>query len=306
MVLQRAKPFMKWLGGKSRLLPLLAARYPKELKQGLIHHYYEPFVGGGAVFFNVLQNYPIRHAYLSDVNAEIILVYQIIQQHLDSLVEALQQHQARYNSLNDISRREYFYEIRKSYNEKKATVYLPFSEGGVERAAHSIFLNKTCFNGLFRFNHKGEFNAPFGKYVKPRILNKENLRRVSGILQAVELKVADFETMQERTDYHHSFVYFDPPYRPLSTTAHFTAYCSQKFDDFEQSKLAKLFHGLDAKGAKLMMSNSDPRNNNAADSFFDDLYAGFTISRVPCSRRINCMAGKRGQINEIVITNYEI
>ncbi|MES2732955.1 MAG: Dam family site-specific DNA-(adenine-N6)-methyltransferase, partial [Bacteroidota bacterium] len=255
---------------------------------------------------HVLQNYPIRHAYLSDVNAEIILVYQTIQQRLGSLLEALQEYQARYDFMSESSRRDYFYEIRKSYNEKKAAVYLPFSEACIERAAHIIFLNKTCFNGLFRFNHKGEFNAPFGRYVKPRILNAENLKRVSGILQSVELKTADFEMMNERPDYQHSFVYLDPPYRPLSSTARFTAYCTQTFGDPEQCQLAKLFQVLHAKGAKLMLSNSDPRNNDEADSFFDDLYAGFTISRVPCSRRINCVAGKRGQINEIVITNYEV
>jgi DNA adenine methylase len=299
-----AKPFLKWAGGKSQLLEKFAAFYPDELQNGKIQNYFEPFIGGGAVFFEVAKRYAIKTAFLYDINPELILTYRVIQQDVFKLIEILETYKNKYEKLNEQKQSDFYYEVRDEFNRKQLIVNkIKYSEEWIFRAAQIIFMNKTCFNGLFRFNQKGGFNVPVGKYKNPKILDERNLLKVSELLQIAEIKLADF-TEIEKDIKDNSFVYFDPPYRPISKTSGFTSYSKHKFEDAEQIKLAKLFHLLNSKGIKQMLSNSDPKNNDPTDDFFDELYKEFNIFRVPARRMINSDASKRTAINEIVVTNY--
>lgn len=300
-----AKPFLKWAGGKTQLLAQFAQHYPAALTEGHIRRYVEPFVGSGAVFWEIVQRFDIAEVYLSDINVELILVYRVVQQAPEELIEQLAEHHAHYYELDEEERKRYFYEIRDRYNEQRFDFdYAQFNAGWVQRAAYMIFLNKTCFNGLYRVNAKGKFNVPFGRYKKPAILDAPNLRRISQLLQKAELRVAPFTECASVVD-DQTFVYFDPPYRPISTTSSFTSYAKDKFDDDDQRALAAFFRKLDAQcGAKLMLSNSDPTNENPDDDFFETLYAGFQIHRVFANRMINSKAERRGKITELLITNY--
>jgi DNA adenine methylase len=301
-----ARPFLKWAGGKGQLLSKFRELYPKQLKNKKIKLFYEPFLGSGAVFFDIAQNYKIESAILYDINEELILAYKVIQKDVSKLLDFLFRYQRDYLKLDKLKRREYYYEQRTNYNLQRFNIdYDKYSENWISRAAQLIFLNKTCFNGLFRVNSKGEFNSPVGDYDKPTICNEQNLSTVSEILEIAEIKKADFKEII--ADFKaESFVYFDPPYRPISKTANFRAYSKHDFTDVEQIQLADLFRQLDAKGAKLMLSNSDPKNNNDQDNFFDDIYKDYNIYRIPAKRVINSDATKRGIINEIVVTNYSI
>ncbi|OUD12930.1 DNA adenine methylase [Thioflexithrix psekupsensis] len=293
-----AKPFLKWAGGKAQLLKQFESYYPKELHQGEIEQYIEPFIGGGAVFFALMQRFPIQYSLISDVNVDLILTYQVIQQQPEQLVTVLAQYQQQYRQLSEEKRSQFFYATREQFNTQSP------DQNRITKAAQFIFLNKTCFNGLFRLNAKGQFNVPFGRYKNPTILDEANIFAVSGLLQRTEIKLASyqdcFSVVNDRT-----LVYFDPPYRPVSKTAHFTTYSGSIFTDKAQLELASFFKKLDVeKKAKLMLSNSDPKNENKADHFFDHLYADYRIHRVTAHRMINCQANKRGQINELLITNY--
>lgn len=300
-----AKPFLKWAGGKSQLIEQLKKKYPPELKDGQLKNYYEPFLGGGAVFFDIIQNYPVENVYLSDINEELILVYLVVQNEVSSLIELLQNYQQHYLSLDADERTAYFYEMREVYNQSRFQLnYKKRSDTWTARAAQMIFLNKTGYNGLFRLNQTGAFNVPFGRYKTPKIIDAPNLLAVSKLLQHTDIRVADFGELKQRIA-KASFVYFDPPYRPLSKTASFTTYSKTTFDEQEQIRLAKTFKTLHKKGIKLMLSNSDPQNINPADNFFEKHYAGFNIATVAARRMINSNAQKRGRINELVITNYD-
>jgi len=302
------KPFLKWAGGKSQLLEQLRTKYPPALKRGQIKSYYEPFLGGGAVFFDLIQHYPLESYYLSDLNEELILVYQVVQQEVEALIEFLRVYQHRYFSLQqEEEKKEYFYDLRNCYNQSRFNInYKKLSEPWVRRAAQMIFLNKTAYNGLFRLNQAGGFNVPFGKYKTPKILDETNLIRVSKLLQQTALQVADVnEIASQITAPANTFVYFDPPYRPISKTANFTSYHRVAFDDSAQIRLANIFKKLHRKHAHLMLSNSDPKPLNPEDTFFERHYAGFQISTVSATRMINSVAQKRGKINELVITNYD-
>lgn len=300
-----AKPFLKWAGGKGQLLPAFRELYPQALKEHTIKAYFEPFLGSGAVFFDIVQQYKIERAYLYDINEELILTYKVIQQDVEKLIEVLWAHQAAYLPLDKVGRSEYYYQQRADYNQQRTFVdHSHYSEQWIRRAAQVILLNKTCFNGLFRVNARGEFNTPAGDYTNPTICDAQNLRAVSSLLQHATLKVADFRTVSEEIT-QDSFVYFDPPYRPLSKTASFRAYSKHDFGDAEQRALAALYRQLSEKGALLMLSNSDPQHVDPTDYFFDELYKGFNTVRVPARRMINSDATKRGKINEIVITNYD-
>lgn len=299
-----AKPFLKWVGGKRQLLPQLKALYPDDLKQKKIKNYYEPFVGGGAVFFDVMQNYEVQQAYLYDINEDLILTYKVIQKDLEKVLDYLNSHQKVYQNLDVEKRTQYFYSQRSLFNEKKFKIqYQKYTESWVEQAARVIFLNKTCFNGLFRYNSKGLFNTPQGKYKNPKILDEENLRNVSKLLALATIEVADFKQVQQDIQAH-SFVYFDPPYRPISKTSSFTLYSKFNFKEEEQLALAGMFYDLDEKGVYLMLSNSDPKNINPEDNFFDALYANYQITRVNAKRVINSNAKNRGEIKELIIMNY--
>lgn len=299
-----ARPFIKWAGGKGQLLNRFYSLYPEELKAGEIENYYEPFIGGGAVFFDVAQRFNIKNAFLYDINDELVLTYKVIQKDVVKLIEHLDSIQKEYIALSEPERKAYFYSIRSDFNKNRLlTDYENYAESWIQRAAWIIFLNKTCFNGLFRFNSKGEFNVPAGRYKNPKILDELNLKRVSEVLQIATIKKADFTAVENDVAVN-SFVYFDPPYRPLNTTSSFTAYSKHKFGDEEQIKLAQLFARLNNRKIKLMLSNSDPKNYDSNDDFFDEIYRDFNIRRIPATRMINSNASKRNAINEIVVTNY--
>lgn len=299
-----AKPFLKWVGGKRQLLEQFEKLYPIELELKRIKNYYEPFVGGGAVFFDVVQNYEIENAYLYDINDELILTYKVIQKDVNKLIEFLYRYDKQYKKLNEEKKKEYYYELRENYNIQRFNIdYNKYSENWVPRAAQSVFLNKTCFNGLFRFNSKGGFNAPMGRYKNPKILDQQNLLNVSKLLEIATIKKADFKEVKNDIK-NNSFVYFDPPYRPISKTSSFTSYSKYTFQDDEQLQLASLFYELDQRGHKLMLSNSDPKNTDPEDDFFESIYSTFNITRVDAKRSINSNGSKRNSIKEIVVTNY--
>ena len=299
-----AKPFLKWVGGKRQLLEQFEKLYPIELKIKKIKNYYEPFVGGGAVFFDIAQNYEVENAFLYDINDELILTYKVIQKDVQKLIEFLFRYDKQYKKLSEEDRKLFYYEIRQNYNLQRFNIdYRKYSDNWVPRAAQTIFLNKTCFNGLFRFNSKGEFNSPVGKYKNPKILDEQNLLNVSKLLEIAIIKKADFSEVKKDIK-ENSFVYFDPPYRPISKTASFTSYSKFNFQDDEQLKLASLFYELDQQGHKLMLSNSDPKNTNPEDDFFETIYSAYNITRVDAKRSINSNGSKRNSIKEIVVTNY--
>lgn len=300
-----AKPFLKWAGGKSQLIEKISAYFPPEICAGKITKYAEPFIGGGALFFYIAQNHPeIKSFYISDANAELTIAYQTIQRDVDSLIAALAAIEEKYHSLTREEQKEFFYETRSGFNSKLTEInFKEFQPNWIQRTATIIFLNRTCFNGLFRVNSKGEFNVPFGDYKNPKISDPENLIAVSNLLQKTSIEHADFTGCQHFVD-DETFVYFDPPYRPISQTASFNSYAKSSFGDDEQTRLSEFFRLLDEKNAWLMLSNSDPKNINPNDNFFENAYQGFQIERVKATRIINSKAEKRGQINELLIMNY--
>jgi DNA adenine methylase len=299
-----AKPFLKWAGGKKQLLVQLSVLFPAELSTGAIKRYAEPFLGGGAMFFHLVQSYGLREFWLSDINEEIILCYQTIKYGVKELVDVLDEMQNHYWQSSSQEQEKMFYDIRGQFNLNRSKIdFTNFSSAWVERTAQTIFLNRTCFNGLFRVNSNGLFNVPFGKYRNPSLFEKNNLFEISEILQDAQISCGDFTTCGSFVD-SKTFCYFDPPYRPISQTASFTSYSMFDFKDGSQTRLASFFRELDDKGSKLMLSNSNPKNENPGDDFFERLYQGFNISTVLAARAINSNGGKRGAISELVITNY--
>ena len=302
----KVKPFLKWAGGKGQLVQKFSNIYPEELIRGQIKNYYEPFLGGGAVFFDIASNYKVKSARLYDINNELILAYKVVQKDVIKLIEFLTRYKTFYLSLSYDKRKEYYYEIRRNYNlQRFNTDYKNYSENWIPRAAQMIFLNKICYNGLFRVNSKGEFNSPAGVYENPQIFDQENLINASRLLSCSELIEADFKDFSP-ANVEESFIYFDPPYRPISQTAYFTSYVKEEFKDADQYKLANIFKELNKKGAKLMLSNSDPKNTDPNDNFFDVLYRDYYIKRIPAKRMVNSVVTKRGEINELVVTNYKV
>jgi len=294
----KAKPFLKWAGGKGQLLAEIDKRLPTELRNGQIDTYVEPFVGGGAVFFHVAQNYnKIKLFYLLDINEDLVNCYNIIKKDVACLVHELLSLQDQFSEIKRSERKRFFLDIRKKFNNEKLTQF------NIKTAAKLIFLNKTCFNGLYRVNRKGEFNVPFGYYENPRICAANNLRIASQVLQKAQIIHSDFQDSKNYIN-NHTFVYLDPPYRPLSPTAGFTSYSKEDFDENAQIRLAEFCKEINSRGAKFLLSNSDPKNENPEDHFFEDEYKGFIIERVKATRAINCKATGRGEINELLITNY--
>lgn len=291
------KPFLKWAGGKGQLLKEIGKYYPfdTDLK---ITKYAEPFVGGGAVLFDILNKYELQEIYVSDINAELINAYTIIRDDIDALLDVLKQLEADYLLLSNSGRKEAYLTKRTRFNELKGK-----KDNGVELAALMIFLNKTCFNGLYRVNRKGEYNVPMGAYKNPLICNEQNLKAASDKLQNVKIVCGDYKESADFID-NKTFVYFDPPYRPLTATANFTSYTENLFDDKKQLELANFVQQIDNKGAKVVISNSDPKNTNENDDFFDNAYAKQNIKRVSATRMINRNSDKRGRINELLISNF--
>jgi len=288
-----AKPFLKWAGGKGQLLYEIDCRLPPELMNGDVDTYVEPFIGGGAVFFHIAQRYKsIRHFYLFDINEDLVNCYNAIQSDVASVIADLGRLEDRYLRGDEVKRETMYYRIRDEFNCDRSPAKL-------------IFLNKTCYNGLYRSNRKGEFNVPFGGYRNPTICDADNLIGVSEILQRAEIICSDFEECEYySTD--RTFIYFDPPYRPLSPTAGFTSYSKEDFNEKDQIRLAEFCRRINSKGAKFLLSNSDPKNEDPEDNFFENQYSCFTIDKVKATRAINCKASGRGEINELLITNHEV
>ena len=293
------KPFIKWVGGKGQLLPEINKLYPVELGKN-INKYAEIFIGGGAVLFDILSKYRLDQVYISDKNLELINTYRSIKDNVDVLIKSLKEMEEQYISLNNENRKLYYYEKRREYNNLKINI----EENNIEKAVLFIFLNKTCFNGLYRVNKKGEFNVPIGTYKKPKICDEENLKNVSLTLRNVKIVYADYKESEKFID-DKTFVYIDPPYRPLNITSSFTSYTENDFNDKEQIELAEYINVLNKKGAKIVISNSDPKNNDIDDNFFDKLYKNYNINRVKATRMLNSNANLRGAINELLITNYK-
>lgn len=296
---EKVRPFVKWAGGKASLIPQITKYYPEALKTGYIDKYVEPFVGGGAILLDVLQKYEVKKAYAYDTNQDLVNAYNVIKTNVDDLVKKLKKYEDEYISLDMESRKEYYYDVRNEYNSSEIKI----GKLSVKRAVEFIFLNRTCFNGLYRVNQSGDFNVPMGKYKNPTICDEENLRNLSELLQNVEIICGDYQDTLELVD-NNTFVYFDPPYRPLNITSGFTSYTKEDFDDEDQKQLASYYKKLDSKDAKLMLSNSNPKNVNEEDTFFDDIYQGFNINELQANRMINSNATKRGKISELLILNY--
>lgn len=302
----KARPFMKWVGGKGQLLQQFDAYFPSDLRNRQIKKYCEPFLGGGALFFDLMQRFNIETAYLSDINKDLVLTYWVIQQKPEQLIDFLDQYQQQYDTTKQEDRNDLFLSVREHFNKQRFEInYKRFSDNWIPRAAQVIFLNKTCFNGLFRLNSKGGFNVPYGKYPNPTILDEQNIWAVSGVLQRAEIQIASYNNCYEKVD-NQTFVYFDPPYRPITKTSSFVGYTGTSFSDTDQIKLANFFQQLDnEKGAKLMLSNSDPKNEDINDNFFEQIFEPYNLYRVSANRAINCNGEKRGAIKELVITNYQ-
>ena len=293
------KPFIKWVGGKGQLLSEINKLYPVELGKN-INKYAEIFLGGGAVLFDILSKYKLDEVYISDKNLELINTYKSIRDNVDILIKSLKEMEEQYIPLNNEDRKIYYYEKREEYNSLKINSEV----NNIEKAILFIFLNKTCFNGLYRVNKKGKFNVPMGAYKKPKICDEENLKNVSLTLRNVKIVYADYRESEKFID-DKTFVYIDPPYRPLNITSSFTSYTENDFNDKEQIELAEYINVLNKKGAKIVISNSDPKNNDIDDNFFDKLYKNYNINRVKATRMLNSNANLRGAINELLITNYK-
>ena len=266
-----AKPFLKWAGGKRQLLPELLRRVPEQFKA-----YHEPFVGGGALFFELACTGALGKAFLSDVNGPLVDAYLAVRDHVEEVIARLKTHR---------NEKEYYYRVRKQKPIKPANC-----------AARLIYLNKTCYNGLYRENRSGQFNVPFGSYAKPNICDEGNLRSVSQVLQAADISRRSYTTVAEKAR-KGDFVYFDPPYYPLTQTSKFTGYDRGGFARDDQRELRDVFAELKKRGVKAMLSNSDT-------PAVHELYDGFLIEKVRASRHINSRADRRGKISELVIRNY--
>ena len=290
------KPFVKWVGGKGQLTDEIEKMIPASVER-VLTKYAEPMVGGGALFFKVLSKNNFKEFFISDINSELINAYNAIKQNVKELIIRLKDMQMNFLPLDNNGRKYYYYNIRDKFN----TIVLN-EQNSVEKAACFIFLNKTCFNGLYRVNRKGLFNVPMGSYKNPTICDEENLRNIHTALQNVTIVCGDYTLSKSFID-NKTFVYIDPPYRPISDTSGFTSYNSDVFDDNEQIRLAKFIDEINAAGAKIVLSNSDPKNINPKDNFFDDLYKSYKIHRVSATRMINSNAEKRGKINELLISN---
>ena len=293
------KPFLKWAGGKGQLLKNIASSLPEHLEQSKDIVYVEPFVGSGAVLFWILKNYKnVKKAVINDINEDLINSYLSIKYEIDKLLKELKKIEDNYYGLKAEEQREtFFLEQREGFNNR--------NNDTVKHSALLIFLNKTCFNGLYRVNSKNKFNVPFGRYKNPKICDAENLKAVNQALQNVIILNNDFEDTLKEVDSDNSFFYFDPPYKPISKTASFNSYSKSSFDDEEQKRLKNFCDRLNKQDIKWLLSNSDVKNNDQSNNFFDDLYEGYFIERIKAKRAINSNGNKRGEITELLIKNYE-
>jgi len=291
-----AKPFLKWAGGKTQLIQQIENQLPENVIENDFT-YIEPFVGSGAILFWMLEKFPnMERAVINDINTDLTNCYISIKENVENLINILSDWQSEYYFLsqNDTEKKEYYYAKRILFNSR--------TSNQTTQSALFIFLNRTCFNGLFRVNRKNEFNVPIGSYKKPLICNKENLIAVSKVLQRVEILNGDYsETLNFATE--NTFFYFDPPYKPLSETSSFNSYAKDEFNDSEQIRLKEFCEQIDILNHQWILSNSDVKGKNPNDNFFDDLYSEFNIHRVNARRSINANPNKRGKLTELLITN---
>ncbi len=287
-----AKPFVKWAGGKTQLIKHIDSKISSNT-----HTYIEPFVGGGALLFYLLNHYPnLKNVVINDINADLIDTYKTIKNNVERLISLLLKWQKEYYKVlgNTEQKKEYYYAKRTLFNKRNADK--------ITQSALFIFLNKTCFNGLYRVNRKNEFNVPIGNYKKPLICDAENLTAVHFALQRVKILHGDFEQTLSFAE-NETLFYFDPPYKPLNKTSSFNAYAKDEFNDAEQIRLANFCKKIDSLGYNWILSNSDVKSNNPNDDFFDNLFKDFQINRVLAKRSINANPNKRGQLTELLITN---
>ena len=291
-----AKPFLKWAGGKTQLIEQIKEQLPDTIQTDPFT-YIEPFVGSGAVLFWILEEYPnLEKAIINDINQDLTNSYLTIKHNVDDLIDILRKWEVEYHNLAEDQ------EAKKEYYYKKRTLFNTRNSDQTTQSAIFIFLNRTCFNGLYRVNKKNEFNVPIGSYKKPQICNEENLLAVSKVLKKVEILNGDYsETINYATE--NTFFYFDPPYKPLSETSSFNSYAKDEFDDSEQIRLKEFCDMLDNQNHKWILSNSDVKGKDINNNFFDDLYAAFNIYRVNARRSINANPTKRGQLTELLISN---
>jgi DNA adenine methylase len=298
MSLKIAKPFLKWAGGKTQLIPEISKVLPKEIINDSFT-YVEPFVGSGAILFWVLNNFPnVQKAVVNDINSDLINAFKIIATDPKQLITILEIFQNEYHQLEESKelKSTYFYAKRELFNSRE--------ENNVTQAALFIFLNRTCFNGLYRVNKKNYYNVPMGSYKKPTICDSENILAVSEAIQKVEFICGDYEETIKYSS-PNTFFYFDPPYKPISSTSNFNSYSKDDFNDEEQVRLRNFCSRISQIGSKWMLSNSDVNVGNNGSSFFDDLYVNFNISRIKVRRSISANVDKRGQLSELLITNYK-
>lgn len=295
-----AKPFIKWAGGKGNLIQQLEKLLPNDFDQQDKVTYIEPFVGGGAMLFHMLQQHKcIKKAVINDINSDLIRCYQLIANSPQFLIERLEEIEQNFYGVSPTARKETYYAYRDRYN----------SEGvhPDERAALFIFLNHTCYNGLYRVNARGKFNVPFGRYKNPVICNRELIMKDHQLLSSVELIIrqpGDYKWIYRNLSRtHRNFIYFDPPYRPLSGTSYFKEYSNSPFGDEQQIELKEFCDMVSNRGCQIMLSNSDSKIEND-ESFFENLYEGYHFERVYASRFINAQSEKRVKLTEVVIRNY--
>lgn len=296
-----AKPFLKWAGGKGKLLDQLDSFLPQQL-DGRPFTYVEPFVGGGAMLFHMLEKHKeIKHAIINDINPHLITAYHVIKENPHELIERLSEIEHKYYAIEEEEIKRMFYlNVRETFNEHKLD--------NIERTKYLIFLNKTCFNGLYRENANGKFNVPFGRYLHPTICNADTILADSEILNRAKVTIlnGDFTSVLNHLDNNGlNFLYFDPPYRPLNATSSFNSYVKEEFNDNEQIRLKNFAQDLnDRLGVYWMLSNADCSSKNPQDTFFENIYADFYINRVYASRSINANPTKRGKLTELLICNY--
>lgn len=295
------KPFLKWAGGKGQLLSQLDQHLPKGINR-IDFTYLEPFVGGGAMLFHILQQFPnIKKAVINDINSYLITAYRVIKNNPDELIKRLSELENQYYSTsNDEAQKTFYLHVRETFNEVEMDE--------VDCTKYLIFLNRTCFNGLYRVNSKGKFNVPLGRYLHPTICNAETIKADSELLNRVELVIlnGDFEQTIEHLSDGFNLFYFDPPYRPLNATSSFNSYSKEDFNDEEQIRLRDFCVKLsEYPNVKWMLSNADCSAKNPDDTFFEEIYRGFNINRLYASRAINANPSKRGKLTELLIKNYE-
>lgn len=288
----KAKPFVKWVGGKTQLIDQLEAMLPADFDQWENVTYIEPFVGGGAMLFYMLQTHPnIRSAIINDINKDLTTCYEVVKKTPQPLVDSLSEIQKEYYSLcSEESRKEFFLQMRNEFNTKELDP--------IRNTTLFFFLNRTCFNGLYRVNKSGLFNVPFGRYETPMICDANTIFADSELLQKVEILTGDYTQTLSHAE-EKSFFYFDPPYRPLNATSSFNDYTKEAFNDMAQRRLKEFCDQVEKAGHRFMLSNSDCK-----DGFFDDLYMQYQIERVWASRSINANPKKRGKLTELLIRNY--